>query len=749
MSVEPVFVISEQYTEKHGEELRSFYKVQNACVQLKEAIKIIYANAKPNEELVELFTNGNELEQAIAKSPAMSIASYLYSVQPSFDVESIFEHYAFHEDSTPVDQFIKYPVVSDASLENLAFIHRSLPNMNVNLTESQRTMMSNERLEFLGDSWLGALVAYSLYKKYPFANEGALSKMKQAIVNNDNLEKISKKLGFPEKLRGNIPHTSLRKKDKKSKLYADCVEAYIGALVVDRYSAEFKEVSQWLEDLSEDIFEEMGDSLTRDPLNKNSKGELAEILQFNKLGKKVEYKTLNKKSPFRVEVRLGNIVLGVGVGDNIKEAEQRSAMFALENPKELEKYTASPIESTSKVNNDLEYSPAYDDDESTLALNPAVDSPSEASDAMSSTSALVESVVKEVGDSGNVAVLIDTLMNRMSNVVEQMVSSTVSNILEKKGDVSVLTPELKANSTMGEVEAKNIKRTRKETTNNTQNMERIAKMDSIKKKVPPISYDEPDPNIIIINSESEDASESSFDDRRQKRVQTRNDLPNEAFINVDSNGIYKSSTNLKALQDFNALAAAYDAKGKKGRKNKGGQQDGNLVGGFDPAKDSNNRPGERKGRLAFGSRINNNPGNLEGRLGSSKKANTNNRPGKSAGGRSVPGMSGSINKTLGLKAGLDPSKDSNNRGGEKVPSSNNSTRYDKEASEKLYALLGKSNMCPEYETTNEGDGFYTVCRIKGMGITIGEGSGRSKKISQHIAAGNALRNKEVKKLLSR
>ena len=63
--------------------------------------------------------------------------------------------------------------------------------MNVKLTETQKTMMSNERLEFLGDSWLGALVALILYQKYPTSNEGALE-TKSAIVNIGIGEDMSK-----------------------------------------------------------------------------------------------------------------------------------------------------------------------------------------------------------------------------------------------------------------------------------------------------------------------------------------------------------------------------------------------------------------------------------------------------------------------------------------------------------------------------------------------------------------------------
>ena len=126
--------------------------------------------------------------------------------------------------------------------------------------------------------------------------------------------------------------------------YADCVEAYIGALVIDRFSTEFNDVALWLEELSEEHFIELGPMMVKEPLNKNAKGELGAFLQFNNIGAKISYKRLNDKSPFKVEVRLGNNLLGIGDGSNVREAEQRAAMEALAQPKLIQKYSLHDIE---------------------------------------------------------------------------------------------------------------------------------------------------------------------------------------------------------------------------------------------------------------------------------------------------------------------------------------------------------------------------------------------------------------------
>lgn len=77
---------------------------------------------------------------------------------------------------------------------NTAFIHSSYKN------ENQEILEDNERLEFLGDSVLGLVAARSLFRKYPKANEGELSRIKSRIVSTPILNSISEKLELSEYL---------------------------------------------------------------------------------------------------------------------------------------------------------------------------------------------------------------------------------------------------------------------------------------------------------------------------------------------------------------------------------------------------------------------------------------------------------------------------------------------------------------------------------------------------------------------
>ena len=110
------------------------------------------------------------------------------------------------------------------ALYKQAFRHRS---SSKEITEH---FPSNERLEFLGDAILGAVVAEYLFKLFPKKDEGFLTQMRSRIVNGQNLFTLSKKFGFDVLL-----NSRLTKKEKiNSSAYGDAFEAFIGALFMDK-----------------------------------------------------------------------------------------------------------------------------------------------------------------------------------------------------------------------------------------------------------------------------------------------------------------------------------------------------------------------------------------------------------------------------------------------------------------------------------------------------------------------------------
>ena len=86
---------------------------------------------------------------------------------------------------------------------------------------------SNERLEYLGDAILGAIVAEYLFKTFPFKDEGFLSQIRSRIVSRNQLNKLSIKLGIPQLIESDL------KGLPAGSMFGDAFEAFIGAIYLD------------------------------------------------------------------------------------------------------------------------------------------------------------------------------------------------------------------------------------------------------------------------------------------------------------------------------------------------------------------------------------------------------------------------------------------------------------------------------------------------------------------------------------
>ncbi|MFD1629588.1 ribonuclease III [Pseudopedobacter beijingensis] len=118
-------------------------------------------------------------------------------------------------------------VPGNLSLYRMAFRHKSIAT---GLKKGVKN--SNERLEFLGDAVLGAVVAEVLFKMYPYKDEGFLTEMRSKIVSRANLNQLAKKLGFSELIE--FDSTSVNITSKQSSLLGDAFEALIGAVYLDK-----------------------------------------------------------------------------------------------------------------------------------------------------------------------------------------------------------------------------------------------------------------------------------------------------------------------------------------------------------------------------------------------------------------------------------------------------------------------------------------------------------------------------------
>ena len=117
-----------------------------------------------------------------------------------------------------------YP--NDVFLFEKALIHKSAV-----YDHSSDYSESNERLEFLGDAILGAVVADYLFKEYPKKDEGFLTKMRSKIVSRHSLNELAKKIGLDK-----VVIAKLDKKSKTDSIYGNAFEALIGAIYLDKGS---------------------------------------------------------------------------------------------------------------------------------------------------------------------------------------------------------------------------------------------------------------------------------------------------------------------------------------------------------------------------------------------------------------------------------------------------------------------------------------------------------------------------------
>lgn len=185
---------------------------------------------------------------------------------------------------------------------------------------------SYERLEFLGDAVLGLLISEYLYHQYPDQDEGELTKLKAALVNEVSLSRVARAIGLGNHLflssEGDKSGTRQR-----SSVLADAYEAVVGAIYVDGGLAPVRRViaRQMLSLL---------DDLLYDISHFNFKGELLEFLQARALGMP-RYQVVSERGPdhakeFTIAVSVQGETLGTGTGSTKKEAEQKAAAAALE-----------------------------------------------------------------------------------------------------------------------------------------------------------------------------------------------------------------------------------------------------------------------------------------------------------------------------------------------------------------------------------------------------------------------------------
>lgn len=207
-----------------------------------------------------------------------------------------------------------YP--DNISLYQLAFRHKS---QSQDIHKGIR--ICNERLEYLGDAILGAVVADYLFKRFPFKEEGFLTEMRSKIVCRSNLNKLSEAIGLHKYILANEDSNS-----KAKSLKGDTFEAFIGALYLDK---GYKFAQKIIVDKIIHDFVNIEELIATD---NNYKSKLIEYAQKEK--KTVEFVVVNTignsfNKQYIVNVILDGKVIGKGQDFSIKGAEQNAAKNTL------------------------------------------------------------------------------------------------------------------------------------------------------------------------------------------------------------------------------------------------------------------------------------------------------------------------------------------------------------------------------------------------------------------------------------
>ena len=211
---------------------------------------------------------------------------------------------------------------TNLALYKQAFRHSS------SSSEINEHQQSNERLEFLGDAILGAVVAEYLFKLFPKKDEGFLTQMRSRIVNGQNLFALSKKFGFDTLL-----NSRLTKKERlSSSAYGDAFEAFLGAVFIDK---GFEKTKKFILNNIIKVHLDMTELLQNDT---DYKSQFQIMMQRQK--KQFEYTILSeerigKEKTYSIQLSIEGVEQAVFEHKSKKVAEQRVAQIVLEKLQKL------------------------------------------------------------------------------------------------------------------------------------------------------------------------------------------------------------------------------------------------------------------------------------------------------------------------------------------------------------------------------------------------------------------------------
>jgi ribonuclease-3 len=157
----------------------------------------------------------------------------------------------------------------------ISYTFKDISLLNRALTHRSKTKKNYERLEFLGDSILGFVIAEVLFNKFPSSDEGTLSQIRSSLVKGETLAKLSRSFNMDEYvILGGSEKSGAQNRDK---ILEDILEAIIGAVYLDSdFDTAKNTVLKWFDNILENLDSEVSKV-------KDNKSKLQEILLQNAL----------------------------------------------------------------------------------------------------------------------------------------------------------------------------------------------------------------------------------------------------------------------------------------------------------------------------------------------------------------------------------------------------------------------------------------------------------------------------------
>lgn len=209
---------------------------------------------------------------------------------------------------------------------NIQLYQQALLHKSTSIRSEKGRPLNNERLEFLGDAILDAIVRDIVYKHFEGRREGFLTNTRSKIVQRETLNKLAVEIGLDKLVK-----YSTRSSSHNSYMYGNAFEAFIGAIYLDQ---GYERCKRFME---EKIFKNYIDLDKMSRKEVNFKSKLIEWSQKSKV--EVSFELIEQfldedyNPMFHTEIRIEGISAGKGTGYSKKESQQNAAQAALKKIK--------------------------------------------------------------------------------------------------------------------------------------------------------------------------------------------------------------------------------------------------------------------------------------------------------------------------------------------------------------------------------------------------------------------------------